>query len=199
MAGLTLLLETDEGTYLRRVPDASPLPAVEAQGYEAEAAVRDAAATWGMPDFLFLPRQQRKGKGVREIGDGLLVVGNQAAGLQVKSRTDPCDNPDKEKRWLDKAIAKALSQGDGTVRRLTNTPAVLENARGREVLVDGAAHEWLSVVIVDHASLPRDFFPAESTSSAPSVVLTRRDWEFLFLPPTALDPSRAGLPAPHGR
>jgi len=70
---LTLVIETDAGIAVRRIPNASPLPVGEIQGYAAEDAVRDAAATWGMPDFVFLPEQQRVGAGVRELGDGLLL------------------------------------------------------------------------------------------------------------------------------
>ncbi|RSM53506.1 hypothetical protein DMH03_37505 [Amycolatopsis sp. WAC 01376] len=40
-----------------------------------------------MPDFVFRPEQQRTGSGVRELGDGLLLVGSQAAVIQSKSRT----------------------------------------------------------------------------------------------------------------
>ncbi|HET6709927.1 hypothetical protein [Amycolatopsis sp.] len=42
---LTLVIETDAGTAIRRIPDASPLPDGETQGHAAEDAIRDAAAT----------------------------------------------------------------------------------------------------------------------------------------------------------
>lgn len=61
MAELTLVLETADGTFVRRIPDASPLPAVNEQGYEVEDASRGAASEFGMPDFVFLPKQQRNG------------------------------------------------------------------------------------------------------------------------------------------
>jgi hypothetical protein len=63
MAELTLVLETANGTFVRRIPEVSPLPAVEEQGYEAEDASRSAASTFGMPDFVFLSKQQRNGSG----------------------------------------------------------------------------------------------------------------------------------------
>ncbi|MFC5054175.1 hypothetical protein [Saccharothrix xinjiangensis] len=180
MAELTLVLETADGTFVRRIPDASPLPAVEEQGYEAEEATRSAASTFGMPDFMFLPKQQRNGSGMRELGDGTVVVGPRAAVLQVKSRVAPSGNAAKESTWLTTNIDKAYRQASGTIRRLTNTPAVLTNARGRSIRVDGAAHEWLSIVIVDHPDVPEGYQPPPGPGNTPAVVLMRRDWEFLF-------------------
>ena len=81
---LTLIVETPSGTLVRRVPDATPLPDAPLQGYAAEEATRNAAATWGLPDFVFRPKQQRSGSSVRELGDGLLVVGRRAAVLQSR-------------------------------------------------------------------------------------------------------------------
>ncbi|MBB5801224.1 hypothetical protein F4560_000992 [Saccharothrix ecbatanensis] len=180
MAELTLVLETADGTFVRRIPDASPLPAVDDQGYEAEDASRNAASTFGMPDFMFLPKQQRNGSGMRELGDGTVVVGPRAAVLQVKSRVAPSGDAAKESAWLTKNISKAYGQASGTVRRLTNTPAVLTNARGRSIHVAGAAHQWLSIVIVDHPDVPEGYRPPPGPGNTPAVVLMRRDWEFLF-------------------
>jgi hypothetical protein len=67
---LTLVIETSAGTAVRRISDASSLPERESQGYAAEDAVHSAASTWGLPDFVFLPEQQREGSKVRELGDG---------------------------------------------------------------------------------------------------------------------------------
>ncbi|WP_328647157.1 hypothetical protein OHS58_03855 [Amycolatopsis sp. NBC_00348] len=177
---LTLVIETDSGTAIRRVPDVSPLSDGETQGYAAEDAIRDAAATWGLPDFVFLPEQQRVGSGVRELGDGLLLVGDQAAVIQSKSRTDPTDNVERELSWLGKNVTKALKQGSGTVRLLKLASANMTNARGRTVPVDGKDYTWLTVVIVDHADPPRGFVPPPTPTEVPAIVLLRRDWEFLF-------------------
>jgi hypothetical protein len=177
---LTLVIETDAGTAIRRIPDASPLPEGQTQGYAAEGAIRDAAATWGLPDFVFLPEQQRVGSGVREIGDGLLLVGEHAAVIQSKSRTDPTNEVDGELSWLRKNVEKALKQGSGTVRLLKRASANMTNARGRTVPVDGNDYSWLTVVIVDHADPPRGFRPPPAPTEVPAIVLLRRDWEFLF-------------------
>jgi hypothetical protein len=180
MAELTLVLETADGTFVRRIPDASPLPAVGEQGYEVEDAARGAAAMFGMPDFVFLPKQQRNGSGMRELGDGIVVVGPRAAVLQVKSRVVPSGDAARESAWLTKNIDKAYRQANGTIRRLTNTPSILTNARDRSICVAGAAYQWLSVVIVDHPDVPEGYLPPSGQGMAPSVVLMRRDWEFLF-------------------
>lgn len=177
---LTLVIETEAGTAIRRIPDASPLHDGETQGYAAEESIRDAAATWGLPDFVFLPEQQRVGSRVRELGDGLLLVGDHAAVIQSKSRTDPTDSVERELSWLRKNVEKALKQGSGTVRELKLTSANMTNARGRTVPVDGEAYSWLTVVIVDHSNPPRGFRPPPAPTEVPAIVLLRRDWEFLF-------------------
>ncbi|HET6709926.1 hypothetical protein [Amycolatopsis sp.] len=117
---------------------------------------------------------------MRELGDGLLLVGDHAAVIQSKSRTDPTDNADRELSWLRKNVEKGLKQGSGTVRQLKLTSANMTNARGRTVPVDGKDYTWLTVVIVDHADPPRGFQPPPAPTEVPAIVLLRRDWEFLF-------------------
>ncbi|GAB3474103.1 hypothetical protein [Amycolatopsis cihanbeyliensis] len=177
---LTLVIETDVGTAIRHIPGASPLPEGETQGYAAEDAIRDAAATWGLPDFVFLPEQQRVGSSVRELGDGLVLVGDHAAVIQSKSRTGPTDDTKRELSWLRKNVKKGLSQGSGTVRRLMRNSANMTNARCRTVPVDGKDYTWLTVVIVDHADPPGGFQLSPASTEVPAIVLLRRDWEFLF-------------------
>jgi hypothetical protein len=89
MAELTLVLETADGTVVRRIPDASPLPEMGEQGYEVENASRRAASMFGMPDFLFLPKQQRNGSGMRELGDGIVVVGLVLRSCRSKAEERP--------------------------------------------------------------------------------------------------------------
>lgn len=72
---LTLIVETAAGILMRRVPNSSPLPPDREQGKAAEGAIQDAAALWGLPDFTYRGQVVRVGSGVRELGDGLLVVG----------------------------------------------------------------------------------------------------------------------------
>jgi len=54
------------------------------------------------------------------------------------------------------------------------------NARGREIEIDGNSREWMSVVVLDHPSPPGGLVISLASARNRSVVLTRRDWEFLF-------------------
>jgi hypothetical protein len=178
--GATLLIRAGSKVMTRRIAAASPLPVhARGQGYAAEAATHDAAAIWGMPEFVYRPIQQRVGSGTRELGDGILIVGDLGAVLQVKSRAGVSADLAKERRWLHKQTSQALSQGAGTIRQLTQQPARLRSLRGREVLIDGNAYRWLVVVVIDHATPPDDVQPPLS-EKFPAVTLLRRDWEFLF-------------------
>jgi hypothetical protein len=86
-AGLiTIEVETPNGTFTRTIRPATILPEGAARGPQAEAATRGAAAFYGMPDFVFHPAIERRGPGVREIGDALLVGGRTGAAVQVKAR-----------------------------------------------------------------------------------------------------------------
>jgi hypothetical protein len=78
-AELTLLVETPRGVMERRVPSASPLRSDLRHGDAAEAATHDAAAVWGLPDFVYLPEIRRVGSGTRELGDGFIIVGDLTA------------------------------------------------------------------------------------------------------------------------
>ena len=83
---LTLLVTTEHGVYERAVPAASPLNPYVDHGKAAEDAAHSAAATWGLPDFVFLPSAEHQGSRNREISDGLIVTGNEGIVLQIKSQ-----------------------------------------------------------------------------------------------------------------
>jgi len=172
-----LVIETENGIAVRNIPPPMPLRLLESQGKEAEAATRSAAASWGLHDFVFRPSVRQTGSGVRELGDGLLLVGDIGVVVQVKSRTAPSGRDEKETRWLEGAIRKATSQGRGTVRQLCLSPAPMTNMRGREVEVEGHDYRWVTAVVIDHNEIPEGFVPEVSDDA---VVLLRRDWEFLF-------------------
>lgn len=176
---LTLVIETPRGPLIRRIPTASPLPDEESQGLAAEVATHDAAAVWGLPDFVFRPRLTSVGSGTRELGDGTLLVGDLGVSLQVKSREAPSPDTDRERRWLAKKAGEGLRQGNGSIRRLCLEPTELTNLRGTTVSVDGNEYRWLVVVVLDHANPPVEVMPPLE-SKHPAVVLLRRDWEFLF-------------------
>jgi hypothetical protein len=172
-----LVIETKSGIALRNVPPAMPLRLREGQGKEAEEAAQSAAAVWGLHDFVFRPKVRRTGSGVRELGDGMLLVGDIGIIVQVKSRVSDSAGDEKEARWLKKVIPKAIRQGKGTIRQLRLTPAQMTNMRDRTIEVDGHDFEWLIAVVVDHDQIPEGFVPECSDDA---VVLLRRDWEFLF-------------------
>jgi hypothetical protein len=177
--GLALVLETDAGTLCREIPPAMPLRLTTEQGKAAEGAAHSAAALWGMPDFVFKPKILPVGSGVRELGDGIVALGDLGLVLQVKSRENPGDKPEREEHWVAKHTAKALRQASGTIRSLTGMSHTLTNMRSREVEIDGGERRWISVVILDHERPPDHVtFPGSQLRDA--VVLLRRDWEFLF-------------------
>ena len=177
---LVLLVTTPDGIYERRIPDATPLRPQIASGIAAERATQEAAATWGLPDFVMRPLLERKGRGVREISDGLLVVGDRGVIVQVKSRNVDPRNAEREARWIDKQIGEAIGQADGTARRLSARTAQMTNGRGRSVTIDGSTIAWVTAVIINHPSPPPNHPIPSVNSQIPAVVLLRRDWEFLF-------------------
>ncbi len=174
--GELFLIRAGEKVIGRRVFEAGPLSPALARGYAAELATHDAATVWGLPDFMYLAGPQRTGKGYRELGDGLIVVGTFGLVLQVKSRGTPGED-DRERRWLQKKSAQALRQGQGSIRRLQSATVQLTNRRGRVIELEANTLQWLTVVIVDHGSPPPE---VEIPVPGDAVVMLRRDWEFLF-------------------
>src|SRR3989442_746236 len=115
---LVLIVETSRGVVRRSIMPASVLPPDISHGKAAESATRNAAAHWGLPDFVFRSSLQRRGSGSRELGDAIVVVGRLAASIQVKARERPSADQRKERYWLDKKIAEGTRQAAGTIRSL---------------------------------------------------------------------------------
>jgi hypothetical protein len=176
---LTLLVTTEDGVYERVIPTASPLNAYVERGRAAEVAVHSAAATWGLPDLVFLPSTEHRGSRNREISDGLIVTGNKGVVLQVKSR-DAVTPSEKEPSWIDKKVRHAAGQVDGTVRRLCGSPVEMINGRGRSLPVNGRDISWVGVVLLDHSNPPEGHAVERTSGRVPIITLLRRDWEFLF-------------------
>ncbi|MBK3646834.1 hypothetical protein [Streptomyces sp. MBT33] len=180
-SALTLVVDTPQGTHLRRIPPALSLPSHVDHGTGAEVAVHTAAATWGMPDFVFQQTEHAaKGSGQRELGDCLLLAGERGAVVQVKARTIPPKPAAEEARWIQKVAAKAMSQAKGTVRQLRMLAADMVNGRGRILSIDGSAYEWIAVFLLDHPHVPDETVATWQPIGMPAIALTRRDWDFLF-------------------
>ncbi|WP_433894211.1 hypothetical protein [Streptomyces sp. CA-111067] len=177
---LILVVETANGPYVRQIPSALPLPADMEHGRAAETAAHSAAATWGMPDFVYRNAHVSKGSGTRELGDLLLLAGHRGAVVQVKARTIAPKGDDQERFWIQKVAAKAMKQAKGTVRQLRLLPAEMSNGRGRILTVDGNAYEWIAVFLLDHNQVPAGTVASWEPVGMPALALTRRDWDFLF-------------------
>ncbi|MGI5401491.1 hypothetical protein ACQEVG_19020 [Streptomyces sp. CA-135486] len=177
---VTLVVDTPNGPYVRRIPPALPLPSGVEHGPGAEEAAHTAAAAWGMPDFVFQPAYAAKGSGRRELGDRLLLTAHRGAIVQVKARTIAPKVAVEEIAWIQKVAAKAMRQAKGTVRQLRLHSADMVNGRDRTLAVDGNAYEWIAVFLLDHDQVPADAVAAWEPIGMPAVALTRRDWDFLF-------------------
>lgn len=143
-------------------------------------AIHQAAATWGLPDFVFEPSYAVKGSGRREQGDRLLLTGARGAVLQSKRRTVTAGDADGERKWLQKNATKALKQAKGTVRQLRLCSAEMTNGRGRTLNVDGDAYEWIALVVLDHEDVPLQTHLDLGSIGMPGIIVTRRDLDFLF-------------------
>jgi hypothetical protein len=172
---LTLIIESDDGVAVRRIVPATALSADGRRGQAAEDATRGAAATWGLPDFTFQPLKFQRGSATREAGDVILAVPHRAVSVQVKSREAPSNDPVRERKWLDKKIAEATRQAEGTIRSIVQAGGRgLTNERGRKIQIGTRPTKWAKVVVLDHPGV--DHY----TPGGDAVVLLRRDWEFLF-------------------
>lgn len=164
----------------REIEPASKLLGDSPHGTAVEEATRAAAGRWGLPDFVLRPKVFKKGSGIRELGDGAILTGRRGISLQVKARPVTTDTPEKAARWILKNSAHGLRQARGTIRSALQDPTVqLTNLRGREITVRAQVVDWVPVVVIDHPRPPRDVFPALDPEG-PSVVMLRRDWEFLW-------------------
>lgn len=163
----------------------------ESFGTIKEKQVRNIAARLGVADFVYYAPQVKKGSALREAsGDGLLIVGQRGAILQVKARDPQIGQIDTEARarsWICKNANNAKKQGLGTKRELSNRqksgkPIVVWPVRAAHLpedirqkygcLVTQDINEWPIIVIVDHPQIPKidlEFVPG-------IVWFTFRDW-----------------------
>lgn len=175
-----LILETPEGIFQRTIQSPATLRAEIGTGKAAEEATLDAAQMWGLPDFVYYPKEEATGGATRELGDGTIVVGDVALALQCKCRETATENEARETAWLTKNILKAVRQGRGSIRRMRLDPKELVNGRGVPHVIDANTKDWTIIVVIEHPQIPNGFRAAVGQPDAPVVVLTRQDWEFLF-------------------
>ncbi len=145
----------------------------ENHGREREDQVRAIAAKLGVADFVYSSLPVQKGSGQREAsGDGLLLVGDSGAILQVKAREPKrgaTDSPERAAAWVRKYAAKASEQGFGTRRELARrrsagSPMIVypvrasdmpDEERARYALtIEQRVEEWPIIVILDHPQQP---------------------------------------------
>lgn len=175
-----LILETPEGVFQRIIQSPAPLRAEIEAGKAAEEATLEAAQMWGLPDFVFYPKEEATGGTTRELGDGTIVVGGVALALQCKCREAATENEARETAWLTKNILKAVRQGRGSIRRMCLSPKELVNGRGVPHAIDANLKDWAIIVVIEHPQIPNGFRAPVGPPDTPIVVLTRQDWEFLF-------------------
>jgi len=165
----------------REIAPARDLLDANQDGTAVEEATRAAAGRWGLPDLVLRPKVFAKGSGIRELGDGTILAGPRGISLQVKARGVTGDTPEKATRWMLKNAAHGLRQARGTIRAALTNPAVeLTNLRGRTITIRGRAVAWIPVVVIDHPDPPTTGVIPAPDPRGPSVVMTRRDWEFLW-------------------
>lgn len=177
---LTVLLRSGNVVYARPVPIARLLDGSQTRGLAVEDATLTAASVWGLPDFVLGALTQPKGAATREVGDGTIICGRRGLAIQAKSREAPATDARREENWLRKQAEKAARQAAGSVRALRRAPTALSNARGRTITCDGRELEWAAVVILDHDAPPDDVQTRVQDQGLPTLVLLRRDWDFLF-------------------
>lgn len=178
--GSYTLLRLENGQVVgREIPEATTPEPSMSLGVATEFAALGVAARWGLPDFVFRPLTIAKGSGFREIGDGNLISGRRGITLQVKARDGATDNAEREASWLHKKAGEGLRQAHGTIRMLTEHDLALINFRDRKVPVPGDEIDWAPVIIVDHPNPPAGVTP-EREPDLKGLILTRRDWEFLW-------------------
>ena len=160
-------------------------------GAEVEAEVRAVASELGVADFVFTSALVSKGSGTRELGDGLLIVGEIGAILQVKAR-DPerieTDTPLRANQWAAREIAKAVKQANGSrremVRRIdAGEPLVAipervahldEQGQAPYALpIDESVPGWPAIIVIDHPGANLDV-------GSDNLVLSRSDWIGLY-------------------
>lgn len=144
------------------------------QGHRAEEWVRTLAGGLGVPDFVYRPQMVATGSGSREIGDALLVAGEDGLVVQVKSRDPVAGRGDDDSRaegWARKEGRRGRRQGLGTRRRISRGDVSVTSVRGHARKLPNA-EDWPIVVILRHPANPSVDF----SSFPDTLFLSDSDW-----------------------
>ena len=143
-------------------------------GTAAETLASNVVADWGIPDFVYAPRNVATGSGNVEVSDGVLAVGERGLMLQVKAR-QPDANPERLAKWIDKQTKKAAAQMSGSRRTLSRETVGMESRRGYERDFGPLIEPWAGVIILD---LPEGQpVSGRSIVSEDTIRMTLADWE----------------------
>jgi hypothetical protein len=145
-----------------------------AQGVQVEEYTRRLAAYMGVPDFVYRSERVRKGDASRELSDGLLIAGDRACILQVKSRSRAeglADDESRAERWVRKHSEEGRRQGLGTRRQLVSSSVEFSSLRGYQRRVK-LEPETPIVVIIDHPLDPE----IEPKAHDDTVFISLSDW-----------------------
>ncbi|MFC9976842.1 SEC-C domain-containing protein [Spirillospora sp. NPDC127200] len=166
----------------------------EHHGDKAERRAREVAARLGVPDFVYGQPVIKKGKGQREVGDGLLISGTRGAIIQVKSREHGPglrDGAAKAERLIRKSVSAAIRQGQGSIRTIQYYQQVGAPLKAIPVrALDLPEHcrekfscelsmpcdKWPIIVIVEHPDAPS----IDLDLPANVFCITLFDWEMLY-------------------
>lgn len=147
-----------------------------ARGTASELDVRSLAAELGVRDFVYHPVVVPKGSASREVGDGLLIVGDRGVILQVKARDSEVQTDEKIASWIEKHVVKAVGQVLGTRRTLQRETVTLKSLRGNERTL-AAGSDFPGVVLLDLDRVPVDT-PVDLDDPR-SIAMTVQDWRAL--------------------
>lgn len=150
---------------------------LQSPGALAEDYARRLTGHMGVPDFVYVPTMVARGSGSREVSDGLLVAGDRACILQVKSRSRDAasaETQSRAKQWVKKHAAIAHGQGVGTRSHLVRTQTEFTSLRGYQRQLQ-LPESTPIVVILDHPKDPEVHLDDHDNT----VFISLRDWEGL--------------------
>lgn len=126
-------------------------------GSEAERKVMSILETSRIPNELILkPAFVRTENGESEISDGIILYGNTAFLLQIKSRNKPSSEMQYFEKEIDKVedlVSTAYKQAKVSLKYLKEHQDVLfEDMNNNPVKINYSDYNWISLILINHAS-----------------------------------------------